>query len=285
MAGCAEGMDSLVYIPKAAFYVSFRNENARLPVSPYPKIRLFVEAPLRAGASVPLAEAQAHYLLHVMRMAAGGEVALFNGQDGEWRASLLPMGKKKADALVTERVKPQAGTPDIWLAFAPIKHGRIDFLVEKATELGVSALQPVMTARTIASRVNTERLSAHAVEAAEQCERLTVPPVEEPRRFAQWLAEWPQDRLLIYGDETGQGLQPKELFTTWPEASRKWAVLVGPEGGFTPEELERLRAAPFAHAISLGPRVLRADTAALAALTCVMAWCGDWDNRPRFEGT
>lgn len=254
-------------------------------VPAYPKIRLFVEASLQRGASVPLAEAQAHYLLHVMRMAAGGEVALFNGRDGEWRATVQPVSRKKADALVTEPLKPQADTPDVWFVFAPIKHGRIDFLAEKATELGASALLPVMTARTIASRVNTERLAAHAVEAAEQCERLDVPPVQEPRSFAQLLADWPQDRLLIYGDETGQGLQPKELFTTLPGSASKWAVLVGPEGGFTPEELERLRAAPFAHGISLGPRVLRADTAGLAALTCIMAWRGDWDNRPRFEGT
>lgn len=249
----------------------------------YPKIRLFVEASLQAGVAVPLADGQAHYLQNVMRLGAGEAVAVFNGRDGEWRATLQPISKKKADLLVAEPLKPQVSCPDVWLVFAPIKHGRIDFLAEKAAELGASALLPVMTARTNASRVKTERLQANATEAAEQCERMDVPPVHEPRSFAQLLADWPPERLLIYGDETGQGLPPAELFASLSPAIRQWAVLVGPEGGFAPEELARLRAAPFAHAISLGPRVLRADTAGLAALTCVMAWRGDWHNRPRFE--
>lgn len=252
--------------------------------SPYPKIRLFVEASLQAGVRFSLTDGQAHYVQNVMRLAAGDDLAIFNGRDGEWRAILHPISKKKADLHVTEPLKMQALTPDVWLVFAPIKHGRIDFLAEKATELGASALQPVMTARTIASRVNTDRLQANAIEAAEQCERMNVPPVCEPLKFAQLLADWPQDRLLIYGDETGQGLPPAELFPTLPSAIKKWAVLVGPEGGFTPDELAQLRQLAFAHPISLGPRVLRADTAGLAALTCVMAWRGDWTNRPRFEG-
>jgi len=251
--------------------------------SPYPKIRLFVEASLQAGANVPLADAQAHYLQNVMRLGAGEAVAAFNGRDGEWQATLQPISKKKADLFVTSPLKPQVGTPDVWLAFAPIKHGRIDFLAEKATELGASALLPVMTARTIVSRVNTERLQANAIEAAEQCERMDVPPVHAPQNFAQLLADWPADRPLLYGDETGHGAPPPECFAGFAANTNRWAVLVGPEGGFAPDELERLRAAPFAHAISLGPRVLRADTAALAALTCVMAWCGDWQTRPRFE--
>jgi 16S rRNA (uracil1498-N3)-methyltransferase len=250
---------------------------------PYPQIRLFVEASLHAASSVPLTEGQAHYLLNVMRLAVGSQVAVFNGRDGEWRATLQPISKKKADLLLVEPLKPQSFTPDVWLVFAPIKHGRIDFLAEKATELGASALVPVMTARTIASRVNTDRLQANAIEAAEQCERMEVPPVREPQSFAQLLAGWPQDRILIYGDETGQGLPPGELLPILPASAGTLAVLVGPEGGFTPAELEQLRQCPFARAISLGPRVLRADTAGLAALTCVMAWRGDWDNRPRFE--
>lgn len=250
----------------------------------YPKIRLFVEASLHEGATVSLAEGQAHYLMHVMRMQAGDAVALFNGTDGEWQAELQPVSRKKADVLVRKMLKTQQKTPDFWLVFAPVKHGRIDFLAEKATELGASELHPVMTARTIVSRVNTERLQANAVEAAEQCERMDVPPVRDARSFAQLLAGWPQDRLLVYGDETGQGLPPGELFARLPADAAKWAVLVGPEGGFAPDELERLRAAPFAHAISLGPRVLRADTAGLAALACCMAWRGDWNDRPRFDG-
>ena len=250
----------------------------------YPKIRLFVEVSLQAGERFSLADAQAHYLQNVMRLGAGDEIAVFNGHDGEWRAILHPVSKKKADLQAVELLKPQTTTPDVWLIFAPIKHGRIDFLAEKATELGASALQPVMTARTIASRVNTDRLQANAIEAAEQCERMDAPPVREPQKFMQLFAHWPQNRLLIYGDETGQGLPPAELFPILPQANHKWAVLIGPEGGFTPDELAYLRKAEFAHAISLGPRVLRADTAGLAALTCVMAWRGDWDNRPRFEG-
>lgn len=253
-------------------------------VPTYPKIRLFVEASLQRGASITLPDAQAHYLLQVMRLTVGGEVALFNGRDGEWRATVQPISKKKADALVTEPLKPQVFPPDVQVAFAPIKHGRIDFLAEKVTELGASALLPVMTARTVVSRVNTDRLRAHAVEAAEQCERLDVPPVAEPQDFARFLDAWPQERLLIYGDETGRGLPPQALFARLPADAARWGVLVGPEGGFAPEELDRLRAAPFAHAISLGPRVLRADTAALALLTCVMAWRGDWNNQPGFEG-
>lgn len=237
---------------------------------------------MQAGITVPLADAQAHYLMNVMRLAAGEPIAVFNGQDGEWRASLQPISKKKAELLLLEPLKEQVTTPDVWLVFAPIKHGRIDFLAEKATELGASALLPVMTARTIVSRVNTDRLQANAIEAAEQCERMDVPPVQEPKSFAQLLADWPAERVLFYGDETGHGLPPQELFAK-PSAQTQWAVLVGPEGGFTPDELEKLRAAPFARGMSLGPRVLRADTAALAALTCVMAWCGDWQTRPRFE--
>ncbi|MCH2546633.1 MAG: 16S rRNA (uracil(1498)-N(3))-methyltransferase [Alphaproteobacteria bacterium] len=252
--------------------------------SPYPKIRLFVESSLLAGATFALKDGQAHYLMNVMRLNAQEPVAVFNGRDGEWSAMLRPVSKKKADLQVMERLKPQVSAPDIWLAFAPIKHGRIDFLAEKATELGVSALQPVMTARTIVSRVNTERLYANAIEAAEQCERMDVPLVQPPVKLNQLLSQWPQERVLIYGDETGHGSSPQGLFAQLPTQVRQWAVLVGPEGGFTPQELEQLHTASFAHGISLGPRILRADTAALTALSCVMAWRGDWNNKPRFEG-
>jgi 16S rRNA (uracil1498-N3)-methyltransferase len=252
--------------------------------SPKPKIRLFVEASLHAGVQFALADAQAHYVQNVMRLGEGDAVAVFNGRDGEWRAVVHPVSKKKADAQVMEQLKPQPTMPDVWLVFAPIKHGRIDFLAEKATELGVSAMQPVMTARTIVNRVNTERLTANAIEAAEQCERMDAPPVHEPQKFAALLAGWPAGRVLIYGDETGGGLPPAQVLPILEAPTHKWAVMVGPEGGFAPDELAQLRKAPFAHAMSLGPRVLRADTAGLAALTCLMAWRGDWDNRPRFEG-
>ena len=156
-------------------------------------------------------------------------------------------------------------------------------MVEKAAELGASKLVPVMTARTNASRVNTERLQAHAKEAAEQCERLDVPMVADPLNFAQAITTFPESRVLIYGDESGQGEAPDALFQSLPDV-KEWAVLIGPEGGFAPEEFAALRAKKNAYAISLGPRVLRADTAGLAALTCVMAWRGDWAQKPRFEG-
>lgn len=249
-----------------------------------PKIRLFVEASLQAGANLPLSEEQSHYLLSVMRAGDGTPLALFNGRDGEWLAELGLVSRKKAEARVVEQRKAPQPVPDVWYAFAPLKHGRIDFIAQKATELGASALLPVMTARTIASRVNDDRLLANAIEAAEQCERTDVPQVFEPQGFEKLLSAWPAERALLYGDETGYGLPPQELFAQLPKETTAWAVLVGPEGGFTPEELVRLRSLPFAHGISLGPRVLRADTAGLAALTCVMAWRGDWDKKPRFEG-
>ncbi len=249
-----------------------------------PKIRLFVEGAFHAGAVIPLAEDQAHYLLSVMRSADGTPLALFNGQDGEWLGALSVISKKKAEVRLVEPRKPQVGTPDVWYVFAPLKHGRIDFIVQKATELGASALLPVMTARTIASRVNADRLLANAIEAAEQSERLEVPVVRDVEPLTKVLAAWPEDRVLLYGDESGNGLSPLELFAQLPADIAKWGVLVGPEGGFTPDEFALLTNKKFARPISLGPRVLRADTAGLAALTAVMAWRGDWDKKPRFEG-
>lgn len=248
-----------------------------------PKIRLFVEARLEAGAVVPLSRDQSHYVQNVMRTKEGEPILLFNGADGQWQAQLQPVSKKQAEAVVKSLHKPQTDVPDVWFGFAPIKHGRIDFIAQKATELGAVALHPVMTARTVASRVNTGRLQANAVEAAEQCERMDVPVVREPVRFSDFVHNLPEDRLLLYGDESGHGLPPRALFGALPEAG-KWAVLVGPEGGFAPEEFEHLRAMEQAHAISLGPRVMRADTAGLALMTCLMAWRGDWDVKPRFEG-
>lgn len=249
--------------------------------APYPNIRLFVEARLHAGSTIPLPEAQAHYLLNVMRLKDGEAVALFNGSDGEWSASISQQSKKRADAVVRQQLKPQTSSPDIWYVFAPLKSGKIDYLAQKATELGASALVPTVTRRTIASKVNEERLLANAIEAAEQCERLCVPAIHDAVKLEKLLRDWDASRLLLYGDEAGNGLPPAELFAKIPQAG-KYAILVGPEGGFTPEEFALLKSLPFAHAISLGPRILRAETAGLAALTCVMAWRGDWQERPRF---
>jgi 16S rRNA (uracil1498-N3)-methyltransferase len=244
-----------------------------------PKLRLYVEAPLAAGLEVTLGADQAHYLLHVMRLAAGAELALFNGRDGEWRATLTRAAKKAASLTVGGPLREQEVEPDLWLAFAPIKRARIDFIAEKATELGVSVLQPVFTRHTVMTRVNDDRLRAIAIEAAEQCERLTVPEVRPPCDLFALLDGWPAERRLILLDEGGGGRPVAEALDGL--APGPLAVLVGPEGGFTKSELDALRGLSFAVPVGLGPRILRADTAALAALACVQAIRGDWTRRPR----
>jgi len=216
-----------------------------------------------------------------MRVKTGDVLALFNGQDGEWRALVTDIGKKTVQMEVQQRLRPFLPSPDVWLCFAPIKFGRIDYLVQKATELGVSKLQPVMTQYTQAERVNLQRLRANAVEAAEQCERVEVPEMAEAVELRQMLADWDKDRLLCFGDEGGDGLPAKE----WLRAAQvnKWAVLIGPEGGFAPQERELLYHMPFAKGISLGPRVLRADTAAITLLSLTQCWFGDWHIAPHFR--
>ncbi len=226
---------------------------------------------------------QSHYLVNVMRAQMGDAVALFNGRDGEWQSEIASQGKRAVGLRVTGRLREQVREPDLWLVFAPIKRGRIDFVAAKATELGVSRLIPVMTARTQMTRVNIDRLRANAVEAAEQCERLTVPEISDALSLTNLLASWPAERPLLVGDETGGG-QPIAAVAGELAASAKQpcAVLVGPEGGFAPDELDALGKLPFVIRIGLGPRVMRADTAAIAALSVVQAIAGDWrDRRPR----
>jgi len=241
-------------------------------------MRLFVEADLSAGIEAALSEAQAHYLRHVMRRDAGAGLLLFNGRDGEWRARLSLRGKKAAVAEVGERTREQAAEPDVWLCFAPVKRARIDYIAEKATELGVAVLQPVLTRHTVVERVNVERLRANAIEAAEQTERLSVPEVRAPVDLARLLGGWPEGRRLLMCDETGGGPPIAEALGGLDAAARAapWAVLVGPEGGFAEEELSALRRIRDVMAVGLGPRILRADTAALAALACWQALVGDW---------
>ncbi len=241
-----------------------------------PRTRLFIDAPLAARAAVPASEAQAHYLTNVMRLKAGDAVALFNGSDGEWQATVALPAKRAVRFDVTAQLRGQGAQPDVWLAFAPVK--RIEFLAEKATELGVAALMPVFTRRTAIARVNVARLRANAVEAAEQSDRLSVPIVHEPVTFDQFLAGWPVSRRLYFLDETGGGGPIATVFG----AGTPTAVgfLTGPEGGFDQSELDALRQVPFATAVSLGPRVLRAETAALAAVACWQALVGDWAPRP-----
>ena len=241
------------------------------------KIRLFVGDDLAEGARVAASEAHAHYILHVMRCGAGQPVALFNGRDGEWWASVTIPAKRSVQFDVKARSRAQDRNPDLWLAFAPIK--RMDFLAEKASELGVAALLPVFTQRTDIKRVNIRRLQAHAVEAAEQCARLSVPSVRTPELFEQFIAAWPKERHLYSLDESGGGLPIAQALTgTRPQPC---GFLTGPEGGFAQSELDALGQLSFATAVGLGPRLLRAETAAIAALACWQALVGDWVPAPQ----
>ncbi|MEO5335817.1 MAG: 16S rRNA (uracil(1498)-N(3))-methyltransferase [Magnetospirillum sp. WYHS-4] len=244
------------------------------------KARLFVSAPLAEGAEIAPAPNQAHYLAHVLRLATGDAVALFNGRDGEWRATAISFGKNKALLRVETQFRPQVSEPDIWLAFAPLKKDRTDFLVEKATELGVARLLPVFTRHTAAGRVNRDRLAAQAVEAAEQCERLSVPDVAEPCSLDRLLESWPPSRLLFVSDETGGGGPLADALAARPDLA-SWGLLVGPEGGFATMELDGLARYSLVVKIGLGPRILRAETAALAALAIGQAFRGDWTKKPR----
>lgn len=236
------------------------------------KIRLYVEHPLGPGQSVPLDKDQAHYLFGVMRLAPGDAVALFNGRDGEFVAEVAEAGKRKGTLVCGDQTKPLQMPPDLWLIFAPIKKARTDFIVEKAAEMGAARIQPVQTEFTNSERIRRDRLQAHAVEAAEQCGGTFVPEVAELTRLDRLLADWPEDRQIMFCDEALVGAA-EALGTVQGD---KWAILIGPEGGFSPRERERLHAMPNAYAVSLGPRILRADTAAVAAMTVWQQHLGDW---------
>ena len=238
------------------------------------KTRLYVTGNLGAGMTLTLDEGQAHYLLHVLRAKAGNLVALFNGRDGEWLAEIAAAGKRGVTASCLKQTEPQKETPDIWLAFAPVKKTPADYLVQKATELGASVLQPVFTRRTIVGRINRERMLANAIEAAEQSGRLSVPEIREAINFDKLLASWPKERRLLFCDEGGDA----KAMTQAARESRGGpaAILTGPEGGFDPVERAALRALPFVVPVTLGPRILRADTAALAALAIWQSVGGDW---------
>ena len=238
------------------------------------KIRLYVEQPLGQGQTVPLDRAQAHYLFGVMRQATGDAVLVFNGQDGEWRARVMEAGKRGGLIKAEERTAPQNDPPDLWLLFAPIKKARTDFIVEKAAEMGAARIVPVQTEFTNAERIRQDRLQAHAVEAAEQCGGTFVPEVTGLQRLDRLIADWPKDRRLMFCDEALAG-QASALSGNLVRGA-PWAILIGPEGGFSQAERDRLSALPFAHAVSLGPRVLRADTAAVAAMTVWQQHLGDW---------
>ena len=236
--------------------------------------RLFVKPQLIAKAEIALEPPQAHYLINVLRCKTGDEVLLFNGRDGEWRGALSAATKKRAAVVIEEQTRPQSDGPDLHYLFAPLKRARVDYMAQKATEMGASLLQPVLTRRTMAERVNTSRLFANAVEAAEQCGILRVPDVAEPEKLPRLLERWDETRLLVFADEAASVCSP--LAALEAERERPLAVLIGPEGGFEAEERALLLEQPYVLPISLGPRVMRADTAAVAALALVNAVLGDW---------
>ncbi len=239
-----------------------------------PSVRLFVEAPLAEGARLDCTPAQANYLSNVMRMRAGDTLLAFNGHDGEWLARISETRKSRCTVEAVTQTRQQTAGPDIHYLFAPLKKARLDYMVQKATELGVALLQPVMTRRTVAERVNSDRMRANVVEAAEQCGVLRLPDVREPEKLATVLQNWPAGRALIFADEAAPTASPLEALGAI--GAKPAALLIGPEGGFDQAERETLRALPFVHPISLGPRIMRADTAAVAALALMNAVLGDW---------
>lgn len=239
--------------------------------------RLFLDRPIEEGARMPLGRDQANYLLNVLRLETGATVLVFDGENGEHKAKLEAAGRKLADLVIGARTRPQPPTPDLLWLFAPLKHARLDYMIQKAVEMGVGRVRPVITRHTQVSRINLDRMVANAIEAAEQCGVLSVPIVEEEVRLDRLLDRFAEDepgRRLIFCDEGEETTNPL------PALSRLGpgpvAVLIGPEGGFAEEERARLRGLPFVTAVPLGPRILRADTAAVAALAVVQATLGDW---------
>ncbi|HEV2593896.1 MAG TPA: 16S rRNA (uracil(1498)-N(3))-methyltransferase [Sphingomicrobium sp.] len=232
--------------------------------------RLYVKNALSEGARIELDAAQANYLGNVMRLGQGSPLLVFDGQSGEWLAHIAETTKKRMTLAIDTRSREAEDIPDVWLAFAPVKRSPTDWLVEKATELGASRLLPVLTQRTVAERVKHERLQAITIEAAEQCGRTRLPEIAEPQSLKKMLAMRDRERRLYFADEAG-GKAAADAFTQGPAM-----ILTGPEGGFTEEERTLIRAEPNAVPVSLGPRVLRAETAALAALAAYMALAGDW---------
>lgn len=236
--------------------------------------RLFVDQPLGSGLTATTTPEQAHYLAHVLRLEPGRELLVFNGRDGEWLARIATVAKKAVGLVLVEQTRPQTPAADLVICFAPIKAGRLDWLVQRATEMGAGVLQPVLTQHTQVRDPGISRLSANVLEAAEQCGVLAVPDVRPPVKLEKLLAGWDRDRRLVYADEDASTNNPLPALSAIAET--KLGLLVGPEGGFSEDERKMLRALPFVTPIPLGPRILRADTAAIAALAVLQAVRGDW---------
>ncbi len=237
--------------------------------------RLFIDAPLATNAAVEASSDQYNYLANVLRLTDGAEILVFNGRDGEWKATLACPTRKRILLKPVEQTRPQPAPSDLHYLFAPLKVGRLDYLVQKAVEMGAGVLQPVMTQHVQGKITNLDKLRANVIEAAEQCGILGIPDVAEPVRLFDLLDGWKADRRIIYCDEGDAGQNPLPLLSAITE--RKLALLVGPEGGFSEEERTRLRSLDFVTAIPLGPRILRADTAAVAAMAVIQAAIGDWN--------
>jgi 16S rRNA (uracil1498-N3)-methyltransferase len=249
-----------------------------MPIHDFRAPRLFVDAPLAQDARVALDRDQSNYLGNVLRLAAGAEVLAFNGRDGEWQAAIE--GRKRPDGLVIlQQTRPQDRLADLAYVFAPLKHARLDYMVQKAIEMGAAALHPVLTRFTQASRINTERMRANVVEAAEQCGILSIATVSEPVPLERFLSQRPADRLLIFCDEAAEVENPIESLQGARAAGQGIDVLIGPEGGFAEEERALLLRQPRILRLALGPRIMRVDTAAVAALALVQAVLGDWSGQ------
>jgi len=254
---------------------------------PPPKgtVRIFVESDLAEGAAVSLSSTQSHYVTRVMRGRTGDLVALFNGRDGEWRGRIEKTAKNSCTVIAREQIRYQPPDSDLWLAFAPVKKARTDFIVEKATELGATRLLPTITARSETKRINRERLAANALEAAQQCRRLSVPVVAEPVSLDVLLDAWPLERPLFVLDETGRGEPIREAISQAAGKDKggnciSVGFLVGPEGGFKGSELDAMNELAFVTRVGVGPRILRSETAVVSALACWQALAGDWIGIP-----
>jgi 16S rRNA (uracil1498-N3)-methyltransferase len=243
--------------------------------------RLYLRSPLSGGARIPLERAQANYLVNVLRLPAGAAIRVFNGKDGEWQATLAAEGRKAHALVIGDQTRPQPAAPDLHYLFAPLKQARLDYMVEKAVEMGVGRLRPVLTQHGQVARLNRERMEANAVEAAEQCGLLSIPAIDEPVPLKSVIEGWEKGeggRRIIFCDEGDEASDPLKILSGL--APSPIALLIGPEGGFSADEQRLLRARQFVTAIPLGPRIMRADTAAVAALALVQAVLGDWRNSP-----